>query len=202
MGMAVGGWDTGWVGYATLSLRAPLGIVLFLLGFWMDTFSLRLPAAINMLVTTATMRAKGMTLFRMPILVWGAAAASNHSDDRHSDRGCSANDVVAERVLGLNFFDPAGGGNPVLSSRPLFCVLFPSVVYVFVLPGLGVISELLPVFARKPLFGYRWVALSSFGIALAAASSSGRTICHLGRGQRATAAVHVLYDAGGYPYGV
>lgn len=164
MGMAVGGWDTGWVGYATLSLRAPLGIVLFLLGFWINGFA-SIASSINMLVTAATMRAKGMTLFRMPIFVWGAAAASLIQLTATQTVGVALTMSVAERVIGLNFFDPAGGGNPVLYQH-LFWFYSHPVVYVFVLPGLGVISELLPVFARKPLFGYRWVALSSLGIAL------------------------------------
>ena len=164
MGMAVGGWDTGWGGYATLSLRAPLGVVLFLLGFWINGFS-SIASSINMLVTTATMRAKGMTLFRMPIFVWGAAAASIIQLTSTQTVGVALTMSIAERVLGLNFFDPAGGGNPILYQH-LFWFYSHPVVYVFVLPGLGVISELLPVFARKPLFGYRWVALSSMGIAL------------------------------------
>jgi cytochrome c oxidase subunit 1 len=164
MGMAVGGWDTGWVGYSTLSLRAPLGVVLFLLGFWVNGFS-SIASSINMLVTTATMRAKGMTLFRMPIVVWGSAAASIIQLTATQTVGVALTMTVAERVLGLNFFDPAGGGNPILYQH-LFWFYSHPVVYVFVLPGLGVISELLPVFARKPLFGYRWVALSSMGIAL------------------------------------
>ncbi len=164
MGMAVGGWDTGWVGYATLSLRAPLGVVLFLLGFWINGFS-SIASSINMLVTTATMRAKGMSLFRMPIFVWGAAAASIIQLTSTQTVGVALTMSIAERVLGLNFFDPAGGGNPILYQH-LFWFYSHPVVYVFVLPGLGVISELLPVFARKPLFGYRWVALSSMGIAL------------------------------------
>ena len=168
MGMAVGGWDTGWVGYATLSLRAPLGIVLFMLGFWINGFS-SIAGSINMLVTTATMRAKGMTLFRMPILVWGAAAASIIQMTATQTVGVALTMSVAERVLGLNFFDPAGGGNPILYQH-LFWFYSHPVVYVFVLPGLGVISELLPVFARKPLFGYRWVSHSS-------ASSCGPIIC-------------------------
>ncbi len=163
-GMAVGGWDTGWVGYSTLSLRAPLGVVLFMLGFWVNGFS-SIASSINMLVTTATMRAKGMTLFRMPIVVWGSAAASIIQLTATQTVGVALTMSVAERVLGLNFFDPAGGGNPILYQH-LFWFYSHPVVYVFVLPGLGVISELLPVFARKPLFGYRWVALSSLGIAL------------------------------------
>jgi cytochrome c oxidase subunit 1 len=65
----------------------------------------------------------------------------------------------------MGFFDPAGGGDPILYQHMFWFYSHP-VVYVFVLPGLGVISELLPVFSRKPLFGYRWVALSSIAIAL------------------------------------
>ncbi len=164
MGMAVGGWDTGWVGYATLSLRAPLGVVLFLLGFWMNGFS-SIASSLNMLVTVTTMRAKGMTLFRMPMVVWGSIAASIIQLTATQTVGVALTMSVAERVIGLNFFDPAGGGNPILYQH-LFWFYSHPVVYVFVLPGLGIIAELLPVFARKPLFGYRWVALSSLGIAL------------------------------------
>jgi len=163
-GIAVGGWDTGWVGYATLSLRAPVGMVLFLLGFWVVGFS-SIAGSANLLVTVATMRAKGMTLFRMPIFVWAAVAASIIQLTSTQTVGVALTMSVAERVIGLNFFDPSGGGNPILYQH-LFWFYSHPVVYVFVLPGLGVISELLPVFARKPLFGYRWVALSSLGIAL------------------------------------
>ncbi|MCW5864507.1 MAG: cbb3-type cytochrome c oxidase subunit I [Anaerolineae bacterium] len=163
-GIAVGGWDTGWVGYATLSLRAPVGMVLFLLGFWVVGFS-SIAGSANLLVTVATMRAKGMSLFRMPIFVWAAVAASLIQLTATQTVGVALTMSVAERVIGLNFFDPTGGGNPILYQH-LFWFYSHPVVYVFVLPGLGVISELLPVFARKPLFGYRWVALSSLGIAL------------------------------------
>jgi cytochrome c oxidase subunit 1 len=163
-GMAVGGWDTGWVGYATLSLRAPVGMVLFLLGFWIVGFS-SIAGSANLLVTVATMRAKGMSLFRMPIFVWAAVATSIIQLTATQTVGVALTMSVAERVMGLNFFDPSGGGNPILYQH-LFWFYSHPVVYVFVLPGLGVISELLPVFARKPLFGYRWVALSSLAIAL------------------------------------
>jgi cytochrome c oxidase subunit 1 len=72
--------------------------------------------------------------------------------------------VVAERLIGIGFFDPARGGSATLFQHFFWFYSHP-VVYVFVLPGFGIISELLPVFARKPLFGYRWVALSSMAIA-------------------------------------
>jgi cytochrome c oxidase subunit I len=163
-GIAIGGWDTGWVGYAPLSLRAPIGVMLFLMGFWIVGFS-SIAGSINLLVTVTTMRAKGMTLFRMPIFVWAAVSTSLIQVTATQTVGVALTMTITERVLGLNFFDPAGGGNPVLYQH-LFWFYSHPVVYVFVLPGLGIISELLPVFARKPLFGYRWVALSSLAIAL------------------------------------
>jgi cytochrome c oxidase subunit 1 len=163
-GMAIGGWDTGWVAYPPLSLLAPLGVQLFVLGFFINGFS-SIAGSINVLVTVATMRAKGMTLFRMPIFVWAAIATSLIQATATQTVGVALLMVVAQRVIGLNFFDPATGGDPLLYQH-LFWFYSHPVVYVFVLPGLGVISELLPVFSRKPLFGYRWIALSSLGIAL------------------------------------
>jgi cytochrome c oxidase subunit 1 len=79
--------------------------------------------------------------------------------------GLSFQLVMFQRLFGMGFFDPQVGGNPILFQHLFWFYSHPA-VYVFVLPGLGVISELLPVFARKPLFGYRWVAMSSLGIAL------------------------------------
>jgi cytochrome c oxidase subunit 1 len=70
-----------------------------------------------------------------------------------------------QRLLGMGFFDSTKGGDPILFQHLFWFYSHPA-VYVFVLPGLGVISELLPVFVRKPLYGYRWIAMSSLGIAL------------------------------------
>ncbi len=162
-GMFVGGWDTGWVGYPPLSLRAPLGVQLFLLGFYINGLS-SIAGSINLLVTVTTMRAKGMSLFRMPIFVWAAIAASIIQFTATQTVGMALLMVVTERTIGLNFFNPTTGGNPILYQH-LFWFYSHPVVYVFILPGLGVISELLPVFSRKPLFGYKWIALSSLGIA-------------------------------------
>lgn len=164
VGMFVGGWDTGWVAYPPLSLRGPLGTLLFLMGFYLNGFS-SIASALNLIVTVATMRARGMTLFRMPIFVWAALATALIQVTATQTVGVALSMAIAERVIDLNFFDPAGGGDPILYQH-LFWFYSHPVVYVFVLPGLGVISELLPVFTRKPLFGYKWVALSSIGIAL------------------------------------
>lgn len=162
--MFVGGWDTGWVAYPPLSVRGPIGTQLFLLGFYLNGFS-SIAGSINLLVTVATMRAPGMSLFRMPIFVWGAIAASLIQFTATQTIAVALLMVTSQRLFGLGFFDPAGGGDPILYQH-LFWFYSHPVVYVFVLPGLGVISELLPVFARKPLFGYKWIAVSSLAIAL------------------------------------
>ncbi len=165
VGIIVGGWDTGWVGYPTLSTTSQqIGTQFFILGFYIVGFS-SIAGSINVLVTTFTMRAPGMSLFRMPIFIWGALAASLIQFTATQTVGIALILVVLERALGMGFFDPAGGGDPILYQH-LFWFYSHPVVYVFVLPGLGIISELLPVFSRKPLFGYKWIALSSVAIAL------------------------------------
>ncbi len=160
----MGGFDTGWTGYPPLSVRAPLGMQMFFLGVSLASFSSIL-SALNVLVTVARLRAKGMTPFRMPIFVWAAIATSIISLTATQLIGLSFQMVMLQRLLGMGFFDPVKGGNPILFQNLFWFYSHPA-VYVFVLPGLGVISEFLPVFVRKPLFGYKWVALSSIAIAL------------------------------------
>jgi cytochrome c oxidase subunit 1 len=162
--MLFGGFDTGWTGYPPLSVRAPLGIQMFLLGVSLAGFSSIL-GALNLLATVIRLRAKGMTPFRLPIFVWAAIATSMISLTATQLIGLSFQMVMLERLLGMGFFDPLKGGNPILFEHLFWFYSHPA-VYVFVLPGLGIISELLPVFARKPLYGYKWVAMSSLGIAL------------------------------------
>lgn len=162
--MGLGGFDTGWTGYPPLSLRAPVGMQMFYVGVWVAGWSSIL-GGLNLIATVIRLRAKGMTAFRMPIFVWAAVAASVISLTATQMIGLAFQLVVFERLIGMPFFDAAKGGNPVLFQH-LFWFYSHPVVYVFVLPGLGIFSELLPVFVRKPLFGYKWVAMSSIGIAL------------------------------------
>jgi len=160
----LGGFDTGWTGYPPLSARAPVGMQMFFLGVFTAGWSSIL-GALNLLVTVVRMRAKGMTAFRMPIFVWAAIATSLISLTATQLIGLSFQMVMFQRLFGLGFFDPVKGGNPVLFQHLFWFYSHPA-VYVFILPGLGIISELLPVFVRKPLFGYKWIAMSSLGIAL------------------------------------
>ena len=164
LSLVLGGFDTGWTGYPPLSAKAPVGMQMFFLGVFVAGWSSIL-GALNVIATVIRMRAKGMTAWRMPILVWAAIATSIIALTATQLIGLSFQLVMFQRLFGMGFFDPAKGGNPVLFQHLFWFYSHPA-VYVFVLPGLGVISELLPVFVRKPLFGYRWIAMSSLGIAL------------------------------------
>jgi cytochrome c oxidase subunit 1 len=164
MALILGGFDTGWTGYPPLSAKAPVGMQMFFLGVFTAGWSSIL-GALNVIATVLRLRAKGMSAWRMPIFVWAAIATSIIALTATQLIGLSFQLVMFQRLFGMGFFDAAKGGNPVLFQHLFWFYSHPA-VYVFVLPGLGVISELLPVFVRKPLFGYRWVAMSSLGIAL------------------------------------
>jgi cytochrome c oxidase subunit 1 len=158
------GWDGGWTVYPPLSIVGPLG---FQLVFW-GIFALGLSSivgSLNLIATILAMRPKGMSLFRMPIFCWAVLATSLIQLTGTQLIGQAFMMLSLQRVLGMGFFDPAKGGTPILFQHLFWFYSHPA-VYVFVLPGLGIISEILPVFSRKPLFGYRWVALSSIAIAL------------------------------------
>jgi cytochrome c oxidase subunit 1 len=159
-----GGFDTGWTGYPPLSQKAPLGMDMFFLAVYFAGLSSIL-GSLNVIATSIRMRAKGMGYFRMPIFVWTALATALIGLTATQLIGLSFQMVLFERLFGMGFFTGQLGGDPILFQHLFWFYSHPA-VYVFVLTGLGIISELLPVFARKPLFGYRWVALSSFGIAL------------------------------------
>jgi len=173
-GMIVGGWNTGWTGYPPLSAQAPIGVQLFFLGVYFIGLS-SIVGAVNLIVTILRLRAPGMTLFRMPIFVWSVLATALIQLTATQLIGLSFLMVVVQRLLEMGFFDPklteratllgAPPGAPILFQHLFWFYSHPA-VYIFVLPGLGIISELLPVFARKPLFGYRWIAMSSMAIAL------------------------------------
>jgi cytochrome c oxidase subunit 1 len=160
----LGGFDTGWTGYPPLSARAPLGMQMFFIGVYLIGLSSIL-GSLNIIVTVLKMRAPGMTLFKMPIFVWAAFATSLIGLTATQLIGLSFLMVLIQRVFGMGFFDPTKGGNVILFQHLFWFYSHPA-VYVFILPGLGIVSELLPVFARKPLFGYKWIAMSSLGIAL------------------------------------
>ena len=157
-----GAFDAGWTGYAPLSTGAPLGQSFFNLGVQFAGFSSIL-AALNFLVTMVTMRAPGMTWFRMPLLAWANLATSILIVGATPFIAGVQLMVLFDRALGTNFFQPSAGGD-VLSYQHIFWFYSHPAVYIMMLPGFGIVSEVISTHARKPIFGYRLMALSLIGI--------------------------------------
>lgn len=161
----LGGIDAGWTAYPPLSANlGKVGFAMFFVGVYLIGLS-SIVGALNIITTIVRLRTKGMNYFRMPVFVWTALSTALISLTATQMIGLSFQMVLFERLFGMGFFNPDLGGNVILFQHLFWFYSHPA-VYVFVLPGLGVISEILPVFARKPLFGYKWVALSSLAIAL------------------------------------
>ena len=159
-----GGIDTGWTFYAPLSTAfSNTYVSLALVGVIVVGFSSIL-TGLNFIVTVHTMRAPGMTWFRMPIFVWTMYAVSMIFLLATPVITMALILLVMERTFKIGVFDPALGGDPVLFEHLFWFYSHPA-VYIMVLPGMGVISEIVPAFARKRLFGYKFVAYASIGLA-------------------------------------
>jgi cytochrome c oxidase subunit 1 len=120
---------------------------------------------LNFIVTVHKLRAPGMTWFKMPLMVWGLYATAVIQVLATPVLGITLLLLIAERVLGIGIFDPAMGGDPVLYQHFFWFYSHPA-VYIMILPGMGIISELIAVFSHKKIFGYKAIAYSSLGIAL------------------------------------
>jgi cytochrome c oxidase subunit I len=157
-----GAFDAGWTGYAPLSTGAPLGQSFFNIGVQFAGFSSIL-AAINFLVTIITMRAPGMTLWRMPLLVWANLATSLLVVAATPFIAGVQFMVLLDRLLHANFFEFAAGGD-VVSYQHIFWFYSHPAVYIMIIPGFGIISEVISTHSRKPIFGYRLMSLSLLAI--------------------------------------
>ncbi len=157
-----GAFATGWTSYAPLASHQPLGQVFFNMGVqWAGASSIM--TALNFLVTIITMRAPGMTFWRMPLLVWANFTTSLLVVIATPFIAGSQFFVMFDRVLHTNFFEPAHGGY-VLGYQHIFWFYSHPAVYIMMLPGFGIVSEVISVFSRKPIFGYRLMALSLMAI--------------------------------------
>jgi cytochrome c oxidase subunit 1 len=161
--MVGGGVDAGWTFYAPYSLSTPAELAPALFGVFVIGFSSIL-TGLNFIVTIHTMRPKGMTWMRMPLFVWAMYATSIIQVLATPVIGLTALLTAVERMFGFGFFDPARGGDPVLFQHLFWFYSHPA-VYIMVLPSMGVMSEVVSVFARKNVFGYKMIAYSSLGIA-------------------------------------
>jgi len=157
-----GSFATGWTAYAPLSTDAPLGQLFFTVGVQFAGAS-SVATALNFLVTIITMRAPGMSFWRMPLLVWANFSTSLLVVIATPFIAASQFFVLLDRALGFNFFVPDRGGD-VLMYQHVFWFYSHPAVYIMMLPGFGIISEILSVKARKPIFGYRMMAFSLLAI--------------------------------------
>jgi cytochrome c oxidase subunit 1 len=164
LAIVLGGFDTGWTFYAPYSLYTnkavvTIGLAIFLLGF-SSIFT-----GLNFIVTTHKLRAPGLTWFRMPLFVWALYATSLLQVLATPVLGITVLLVAFERLYNIGIFDPRLGGDPVLFEHFFWFYSHPA-VYIMVLPAFGIISELVSVHSRKPLFGYKLIAFSSLAIAI------------------------------------
>ena len=157
-----GAFDAGWTGYAPLSTGAPLGQSFFNLGVQFAGAS-SIATALNFLVTIITMRAPGMTFWRMPLLVWANLSTSLLVVAATPFIAGVQFMVLFDRGLHTNFFQATFGGD-VLSYQHIFWFYSHPAVYIMMLPGFGIVSEVISTHARKPIFGYRLMALALLGI--------------------------------------
>jgi len=163
--VVTGGVDTGWTFYTPYSTMSsttqvmPTAIGIFIVGFS------SILTGLNFIVTIHRMRAPGLTWFRLPLFVWSLYATSLIQILATPVLAITVMLLGLERVLRVGIFDPALGGDPVLFQHLFWFYSHPA-VYIMILPGMGVISEVVPCFARKRIFGYRYVAFSSIAIAV------------------------------------
>src|SRR5215211_6234899 len=157
-----GSFAAGWTAYAPLSTTQPIGQVFFTIGVQFAGAS-SIATALNFLVTIITMRAPGMSFFRMPLLVWANFSTSLLVVIATPFIAASQFFVLLDRGLGFNLFDSGQGGD-VLMYQHVFWFYSHPAVYIMMLPGFGIISEILAVKARKPIFGYRMMAFSLLAI--------------------------------------
>jgi len=162
--MFAGSVDTGWTFYTPYSSTTGGAVIsmttaAFILGF-SSIFT-----GVNFIATIHKLRAPGMTWFKMPLMVWALYATAILQVLATPVIGITLVLLILERTLGIGIFDPAMGGDPVLFQHFFWFYSHPA-VYVMILPGMGIISELVAVFSKKKIFGYKVIAYSSIAIAM------------------------------------
>lgn len=159
--------QSGWWAYPPVSLQNPTGLLLNGQFLWILAVALSgissIMGAVNIVTTIFRMRSPGMSFFRMPAFVWTVMSAQIIQLFGLPALTAGAVMLLFDLSVGTSFFDPAEGGDPVLYQHFFWFYSHPA-VYVIILPIFGIFSELFPVYARKPLFGYKVVVLSSLVI--------------------------------------
>jgi len=156
--------DTGWTFYIPYSVRTGTNVIPALTAAFILGFS-SIVTGLNFVTTVHRMRAPGMDWFKMPLSVWALYSTAWVQVLATPIIGITLLLVGIERIFGVGLFDPALGGDPVLYQH-LFWIYSHPAVYIMILPAMGVVTEIIPVFARRTIFGYKFIAMSSMAIAL------------------------------------
>jgi cytochrome c oxidase subunit 1 len=156
--------DTGWTFYTPYSSSTDTGVVSATMGVFILGFSSIL-TGLNFIVTIHKMRAPGMTWYRMPLFIWAIYATAVMQLLATPVLAITLLLLAIESWVGIGIFDPALGGDPVLFQHFFWFYSHPA-VYIMILPGFGVASELITVHSRKNIFGYKAIAYSSVAIAV------------------------------------
>jgi cytochrome c oxidase subunit 1 len=162
--LILGGVDTGWTFYTPFSSSFSNGnVVLTVVGIFIAGFSTIL-TGLNFIVTVHKMRAPGMTWYRLPLFIWSMYSTAVMMVLATPVLAMTLALVAIERIFQPGIFDPARGGDPLLFQHLFWFYSHPA-VYIMIVPGMGVVSELIPCFSRHRPFGYGFIAWSSMAIA-------------------------------------
>ena len=178
IGSLVSPMDTGWTFYTPYSAKTGAAVATLSFGIFLIGMSSIL-TGLNFIVTIHKLRAPGMTWHRLPLFIWGMYATSIIQVVATPVVGVTFLLLAMERLFGVAFFDPAKGGDPVLFQHFFWFYSHP-VVYVMILPAMGIISEVIPVFSRKPIFGYKRDRLLLAGDRVPRVPGVGAPHVHLG----------------------
>ena len=159
-----GAVDTGWTFYTPYSTETDTAVIPMILGAFIMGFSSIL-TGVNFIVTIHKLRAPGLTWGRLSLFLWSLYATSVIQVLATPVLAITLALLIMERAVGIGIFDPKLGGDPILFQHFFWFYSHPA-VYIMILPGMGIISELIATFSRKKIFGYRAVAMSSIGLAL------------------------------------
>lgn len=159
-----GGVDTGWTFYTPYSTTTSTSVISMTMAAFILGFS-SIFTGVNFIATVHKLRAPGMGWFKMPLMVWALYATAIIQVLATPVLGITLLLLILERAFGIGIFDPAMGGDPVLFQHFFWFYSHPA-VYIMILPGMGIISELISVFSKKKIFGYKLIAFSSLAIAL------------------------------------
>jgi cytochrome c oxidase subunit 1 len=164
LSIVLGAVDTGWTFYTPYSTQTSTSVVSITFGVFILGFS-SIFTGLNFIVTIHKFRPAGMGWFRMPLFLWSLYATAIIQVLATPVLGITLLLLIVERTFGIGIFDPGLGGDPVLFQHFFWFYSHPA-VYIMILPAMGVISELISVFSRKPIFGYKAIAYSSVAIAV------------------------------------